>query len=244
MQVRFANIDFATPPDGQRPRMNMFIWDRTTPRRDGSLENSIPVHEYGHGISNRMTGGSGQANCLGTTESRGMGEGWSDAFAVYLERTDIESRSQIAAVGSYATNNIAGIRQYPYSTNLEVNPLTYNNRKGISSVHAIGTIWASMLYELYWDLVDKYGFSSNWYDASQQKGNIMALQLLVGGLALQPCNPTFLTARDAIVAADKSYYGGSNECLIYKSFAKRGLGVNAVLEGAINGFQVPDHCNV
>ena len=33
-----------------------------------------------HGITNRMTGG-GTGRCLQTTESGGMGEGWSDAMA-------------------------------------------------------------------------------------------------------------------------------------------------------------------
>jgi extracellular elastinolytic metalloproteinase len=235
------NANFATPPDGQKPTMNMYVWDRTSPRRDGSLENSIPVHEYGHGISNRMTGGSGQANCLQTTESRGMGEGWSDIFAVMLERHGSETRTQQAAVGSYATENPAGIRQYPYSTDTKVNPLLWSNRSGLSSVHAIGTIWATILYEVYWNLVDKHGFTPFWFDATQQKGNIMTMQLVIGGLALQPCNPTFLTARDAILAADRTYYGGANQCLIWKAFAKRGLGTDAT-SNAVNGFAVPTEC--
>ena len=50
------------------------------PNRDGSLNNDIIVHEMTHGITNRLTGG-GTARCLQSTESRGMGEGWSDAMA-------------------------------------------------------------------------------------------------------------------------------------------------------------------
>jgi extracellular elastinolytic metalloproteinase len=236
------NANFATPPDGQSPTMNMFTWTMTTPQRDGSLENSIPIHEYGHGISNRMTGGSGQANCLGTTESRGMGEGWSDVFAIYLERKEGEANTQIAAVGSYATNRESGIRQYPYSTNKTVNPLQYSNVNGVSSVHAIGTVWATILFEMYWNLVDKHGFSPNYLDASQLKGNIMAMQVVIGGLAIQPCNPTFITARDAILAADQSFYGGQNKCLIWNAFAKRGLGTNAIQSGYTNGFEIPTDC--
>ena len=37
--------------------MQMYIFDRTVPERDGALENDIVVHENTHGISNRMTGG-------------------------------------------------------------------------------------------------------------------------------------------------------------------------------------------
>ena len=47
------------------------------------MENDIVIHEMTHGITNRMTGG-GTGRCLQTTESGGMGEGWSDAMAEYV----------------------------------------------------------------------------------------------------------------------------------------------------------------
>ena len=67
-------------PSGQSGAMRMFLWDETSPERDGALENDIVVHENTHGITNRMTGG-GTGRCLQTTEAGGMGEGWSDAMA-------------------------------------------------------------------------------------------------------------------------------------------------------------------
>ena len=54
------------------------------PERDGALENDIVSHEATHGITNRMTGG-GTASCLQSTEAAGMGEGWSDAMADWLQ---------------------------------------------------------------------------------------------------------------------------------------------------------------
>ena len=32
------NANFATPSDGNSPRCRMFLWDGTTPERDGALE--------------------------------------------------------------------------------------------------------------------------------------------------------------------------------------------------------------
>ena len=61
----------------------MYVWTQTTPNRDGTMDNSIPVHEYTHGLTNRLTGG-GTGTCLQTTEAGGMGEGWSDAMAEYV----------------------------------------------------------------------------------------------------------------------------------------------------------------
>jgi len=50
------------------------------------MENSVVVHEMGHGISTRMTGG-GTARCLNGLEPQGLGEGWSDALSEYVIST-------------------------------------------------------------------------------------------------------------------------------------------------------------
>jgi extracellular elastinolytic metalloproteinase len=47
------NANFATPADGTSGRMRMYLWTITNPRRDGSLENDIVVHEMTHGVTNR-----------------------------------------------------------------------------------------------------------------------------------------------------------------------------------------------
>ena len=73
------NANFATPADGTSGRMQMYLWTGGTPQRDGDVDNGIIVHEYGHGISNRLTGGGG-GGCLGNAEQ--MGEGWSDYYGL------------------------------------------------------------------------------------------------------------------------------------------------------------------
>ncbi|KAI8903361.1 Fungalysin metallopeptidase-domain-containing protein [Gorgonomyces haynaldii] len=239
------NANFATPPDGQRPTMNMYIFTQTTPKRDGTLQNDIPIHEYTHGISNRLTGGKRNGQCLGTTESGGMGEGWGDALASYLLRKPTETREDDFALGNYVlgqADTTRGIRRYPYSTSLTRNPETFSFWAKSTEVHNLGEIWASYLNEIYWNLVDKLGYSEDWYDATQLKGNIVALQLLIGGLTLQPCNPTFTQARDAILKAELTYYGGAYKCDVWKAFAKRGLGVDAVQSTHKDGFALPAEC--
>ncbi|KAH6596676.1 hypothetical protein BASA61_003370 [Batrachochytrium salamandrivorans] len=64
--------------------MNMFRFTYTKPNRDGGFDNGIVIHEYGHGVSNRLTGGSATSGCLRTAEARGMGEGWGDALALMV----------------------------------------------------------------------------------------------------------------------------------------------------------------
>lgn len=70
------NANFMTPSDGQSPVMNMFLFVYTAVNRDGSLDSTIPIHEYIHGVSSRLTGGPINPRCLLKKESTAMGEGW------------------------------------------------------------------------------------------------------------------------------------------------------------------------
>ncbi|KAH6585120.1 hypothetical protein BASA60_000668 [Batrachochytrium salamandrivorans] len=221
------NADFLTPPDGQSGEMNMYRFAYTTPNRSSGLDSGIAIHEYGHGVSNRLTGGSATGGCLSTAEARGMGEGWSDMMALMILAKSSDTATTSIPMGMYVAGKPAGIRSHPYTTNMKVNPWTYGDLKALDEVHDVGEVWASLLWEVYWSLVTKHGFSANLHDAKQSAGNIVAMQNIIGGLMLQPCNPTFLSARNAILDADASYYRGANKCEIYKAFAKRGLGSKA-----------------
>ncbi|KAF5341927.1 hypothetical protein D9611_001094 [Ephemerocybe angulata] len=233
------NANFATPPDGQSGTCRMYIWTTTSPNRDGSLENDIIVHEMTHGITNRLIGG-GTARCLQTTESGGMGEGWSDAMAEWTEQKSEVIKDYVLA--DYVTNNPGGIRTKPYSTSKTVNPQTYATVKGLTSVHRVGEIWANILHNVYAALVAQYGWSpTSLTNPEGAEGNIVYIHLFIDALALQPCNPTFPQARDAWIQADVNRYGGVNKCLLWKVFASRGLGVNA--KSFVDDSSVPTDCN-
>ncbi|KAF5346156.1 hypothetical protein D9758_009963 [Tetrapyrgos nigripes] len=219
------NANFATPPDGQPGQMRMFLFTLTTPGRDGVLQNDIPVHENTHGLTNRMTGG-GTGRCLQSTEAGGMGEGWSDAMAEWTEQTSAEILDWVT--GTYVLDDPAGVRSHPYSTSASVNPLRYSSLQTLNEVHDIGEVWANMLHNVYAALVGVHGFSPNAKtDSTGSEGNVVYLHLFMDALALQPCNPTFPTARDAWIQADQNRYDGANNCTLWKAFASRGLGVNA-----------------
>ncbi|KAI0654826.1 Fungalysin metallopeptidase-domain-containing protein [Cubamyces menziesii] len=219
------NANFYTPPDGQNGEMRMFLWDLTNPERDGALENDVVSHENTHGLTNRMTGG-GTGRCLQSTEAGGLGEGWSDAFADWVEKSDGTVPDFV--MGQYVTNDPAGIRTHPYSTDASVNPLRYSSVKQLNEVHNIGEVWANMLHNVYAALVGAHGWSATARtDPTGSEGNVVFLHLFIDALPLQPCNPTFLTARDAWIQADQNRYGGANKCTLWKAFASRGLGVNA-----------------
>ncbi|KAG8937225.1 hypothetical protein FRC00_006965 [Tulasnella sp. 408] len=218
------NANFATPPDGQPGHCNMYLWTQTTPMRDGDLSNDVITHELTHGVTNRMTGG-GTGACLQTDEAGGMGEGWSDVLAFWSEQNCTTETP--FTLGNWVYDNPGGIRSVPYTTDMSIDPYTYATVATKNEVHDIGEVWATILIQVYWALVEAHGFTSEKWDASRLEGNVIFLHLFVDALALQPCNPTFLDARDAIIRADENRYGGANKCILWKAFAKRGLGPNA-----------------
>lgn len=226
------NADFSTPPDGQPGRMRMFLWTETTPKRDCTFEAGVVIHEYTHGLSNRLTGGPKNSACLNTLEAGGMGEGWGDFFATAIRSKTTDTRKTDYALGAWVFGNTAGLRDFLYSTSLTTNPLTYLSLNTLNEVHAIGTFWATVLYELLWNLIDEHGNTSDdrpTYDSNgvPTDGKFLTMRLVVDAMALQPCNPNAVQARDAIIDADEALTGGANACLIWTAFAKRGLGSKA-----------------
>ena len=219
----------------------MYLWTFNKPQRDGSLDASVPIHEYTHGISNRLTGGPSAASCLRATESGGLGEGWSDTLAFMLTMKETDTNAKIFGLGAYVFNNPIGIRKYAYSMDKAVNPSTYGFIAPLSRVHDIGEVWGEIMWNVYWTLVDAKGFTPNWLDSNAGKGNTIMMKNLLGGMKLQPCNPTFLQARDAILAADVANHGGENKCLMWKAFASRGLGTDAAQKK--DGFKLPAECD-
>ncbi len=208
--------------------------------RDSDFDNGVIVHEYGHGISNRLTGGPSQSGCLTNFEQ--AGEGWSDWFALVMTTTSADFAEEGRGIGTYASGQQptgGGIRPFPYSRDFGVDPHTYSDINGVSVPHGVGSVWCVMIWDLYWNLVDEYGFDDDLYFGTG--GNNIAIQLVMDGLKLQACSPTFLDSRDAILEADEINYNGANRCLIWETFARRGLGVNAV-EGGDENFDLPNTC--
>jgi hypothetical protein len=259
------NANFATPPDGRSGRMQMYVFTGPDPDRDGDLDAEVIIHEYTHGLSNRLVG-----NGIGIFELQpaGMGEGWSDFYALSLLGEEADDVDGTFATGGYLTfrlggppggleeNYYFGIRRYPYSTDLKKNPLTFKDidpsqadpHAGIpinpiigggpaDEVHNMGEIWCVALWEARAALVKKLGF---------QEGNQMILQLVTDGMKLAPPNPTFLEARDAILQADEINSGGDNRNELWIAFAKRGMGASAkappsfTATGVIEAFDLPE----
>lgn len=220
--------------------------------RDGSFDNGVVAHEYGHGISTRLTGGGSNVDCLFNAEQ--MGEGWSDWVGLMLTMETGDQASDVRGIGTFASGQPTtgnGIRPSPYSTDLSVNDYTYaatNDVNGISQPHGIGFVWCTMLWDMTWALVDQYGFDPDVY--AGMGGNNIAMQLVIEAMKIQPCSPGFVDGRDAILAADELLYGGANRCLIWTAFARRGLGFSAQQGSSddradqVEAFDMPPACQI
>lgn len=196
------NANFATPPDGQRPRMQQYIFTSPNPDRDSSVDGDVVFHEYGHGISNRLIGNGSTA--LSGTQSGAMGEAWSDYWAITINGD--------GAVGEYSTGNPNGIRRAPYTVPANAVHDSYADVcVGGCQVHRDGEVWAATL----WDL-------------RTQLGAATSDLLIMNGMKFTPNRPSFLNARDGILQADQSLNGGANRCAIWTVFARHGMGVSAV----------------
>ncbi len=193
---------------------------------DASFDNGIIAHEYAHGISHRLTGGPSTSACLSNDEQ--MGEGWSDFFGLVLSTQSADPDQRTKGIGNFANGSQAfggGIRRRPYSPLKEINEFTYKDIINTTGPHRVGEVWASILWDLYWAFSDEYGWDPDIITGNG--GNNMAIQLVMDGMKYQACDPGFVDGRDAILKADSINYNAANQCLIWKVFARRGLGWSA-----------------
>jgi hypothetical protein len=224
--------------------------------RDGTLDNQIVFHEWGHYISNRLISNSAG---LSNNQGRSMGEGWGDFNAMMLtvreNDTAIPSNATwggVYALATYATSGVPftgalnhgyylGIRRTPYSTDMvNYNAFTFKHitngqalpvgppvaTGGVNAeVHNSGEVWANTLWECYASLLrDTQGVTPR---MNFQQAQDRMKMYLVASMAITPPSPTFLEARDAVLAA--AYATDNTDYLeFWAAYAKRGMGVGAV----------------
>ena len=246
--VNNANFSY-TDDDGEVCYIQMYLWNDATPDRDGSLDTEIMLHEYTHGLSQRLVGaGTG----LNNPQSKGMGEGWSDFYAITMLSQSGDNPSANIAAAAYVLfdylydnggyprfreNYYFGIRRYPYSTDLAKNPLTFKDidsqqadpHAGVPKSQRRPFSGGNEVHDQgeVWCAILWEARANLIQKYGFATGNQLILQIVTDGMKLSPPDPNFVQARDAIILADQVNNGGANRTNLLNAFARRGLGLHA-----------------
>ena len=263
------NAFMFTQPDGTPSITSMFLWQPIAgtfyaPCVDGDYDMAVIGHEYGHMTENRMIGKG--VRRMGA-HAGAMGESFGDFSAMeYLNEYDFVpvSVENPYSVGAYVTGNpIRGIRNYGMNfpsagkfpepgRYVEVNPLNFG-AVGYDvtgpQVHADGEIWSATNFDIRELFLQRYrdrgkaiqvACADGERPASDCPGNRRWIQLYFDAMLLMPVAPTFLDARDAMLAADVMRFGGANQDLLWLAYARRGFGQNAMTTDPNDGQPTPD----
>jgi extracellular elastinolytic metalloproteinase len=253
------NANMFTPPDGQSPRMQMYLFTSTgglgmglTPDVNGGDDAGVVYHEYAHGLSNRLITYADGWGALDAFQSGAMGEGWSDWYALdFLVGEGYAPNT--GAFGDVTLDRYLGNDQPSLRTEGLDCPVVAASAacpggddtgvhggytlgdlgriwSGGAEVHADGEIWSQTL----WDLRQAVGVGD-------------ARFLVTEAMRLSPRNPSFLDMRNAILQANEvGVLDGrtDQEATIWQVFAGRGMGYFAATEDAddtspIESFALP-----
>ncbi|MFY1830380.1 M36 family metallopeptidase [Myxococcus fulvus] len=210
-----------------------------TVERDGTLDNTIVAHEWGHVLFHRLVG-------CDTPQCRALSEGWSDFIALHMMVREGDDLQGSYAVGGYAAqllgqNPYYGVRRVPYSRDSRRNALKLGHIANSASLpthpwrdngienaesHNAGEVWASMLLEGYFALLDATKGDQPRIPSFEAARRRMA-DYVVHAMVQTPDNPTFTEQRDALLmvagARDKE-----DMRALAEAFVRRGAGSCAV----------------
>jgi len=201
--------------------------------RDGTIDNMIVAHEWGHYLHHRLV------EC-GSRACSAESEGWGDFNALHMalrEYDDLDGSFAVDTYASFDPSGYFGIRRVPYSVDPAHNALSFRhigdgaelpNTHPIlpggpnSEVHNAGEVWATMMWESYIALhkahADDLGFAA--------RRRLMS-DYVVAGMMLAPPSPTFTEQRDALLMAIAAR-SHDDFITVATAFAKRGAGSCAV----------------
>jgi len=245
--VKFHNYEipriaeFLPRVDGTSPDINFGLYSNSG--RHTALDADVIIHEYVHGVSTRLVGSPNDADALVGEQSKALGEGWSDYFALTIQNYYLPNEKNI--IGNWTINSSKGIRRHPYDNKYH----SYRTYGTLSSedpkkVHDNGEVWCAAL--MHWTRHLSQ-------ELNKERAHCICWQAIVDGMKATNARPCYLDARDAILSAlDDMYY---NENLsnteythainkFWDAFALLGMGVNAIsngdiLSGIVESFEKP-----
>lgn len=219
-----GTANMLTRADGVRANMNMGLVTRAN--RHTAFDADVVFHEYAHGVSNRLVGGKLDALALNAPQSRALGEGNSDFWALTIANFDCPTERVVLA--DWVSNNPAGLRSARYDSSYPNSFASLLVAPFKTSEHRAGEIWCATLLQMTRNLVTALG--------DKARGYRLAWRIVFDGLKLTPAQPSYIDARNAILTALSSLGDGmplsSAELelctnAVWRAFAQFGMGKNA-----------------
>jgi extracellular elastinolytic metalloproteinase len=245
--VHVNNANFGTPPDGQNPRMQMFLFHYSQNAADpfvasnGGDEADVVYHEFTHGLSNRLVIDANGNSTLGGGQAGAMGEAWSDWYAFDLLNAQGYAPDSVAdgdlRVGEYVGRGLNLIRSQPIDCPVgSVSPKCQSGTlpgrtagPGGYTYGDYGHIRSGSVPEVH---ADGEIWGETLWDLRGALGSNLTEGLVTRAMELSPANPSMLDERNAILQADLVNFGGAHHDAIWQVFAHRGMGWFA---GSVDG---------
>lgn len=205
-------------------------------QRDGTIDNHIIAHEWGHYIHRRLS------NCY-TKQCSAQSEGWGDFIALTLMVREGDDLHGVYAMSGYSTrvlgdSNYYGIRRVPYSVDRTRNALTLGHiadnatlptfvhpmrttASPNSQVHSAGEIFATILFEGYIALLEQSQGTSPRYSFDEARRRMA--DYIVAGMQFGPVDATYTEQLRAILAAAHAADIADYHVLA-QAYARRGAG--------------------
>jgi len=237
--------------DGESPALLFWNWfnELLTPDRHSALDTGIIIHEYGHIVTTRLVGSPVNPDGSDNLQGRALSEGFSDAFALLWEADEEDDPAHAHTIGAWPAlhflgngeffdNYWFGVRTYPYSTDLSINPrhLGHFDLRAYPlppdvpasplqivqdhGEHELGEIAAAFIWDVWGAMRQRYPF---------EDARAHLLETLILAQKLMPLLPDFADLRDAMIEADHLLLGGENWISIWQAAARRGMGDGAIV---------------
>jgi extracellular elastinolytic metalloproteinase len=211
--------------DGVSANMNMGLLVKSG--RHTALDADVVFHEYTHGVSTRLVGGKLDAQSLAAPQSKAMGEGWSDYFALAVQ--NFSSETERVVIGDWLFNKPNGMRLAPYDENF---PKDFSHLPSLDGAHKRGAVWCATLMQMTRNLIATLG--------DRSRGYRISWRMVVDGMKLTPSQPSFLDGRNAILTALDALGGdpltdaelAACRAATWKAFARFGMGAGAACPSA------------
>jgi len=235
-----SNANMRAQNDGSVAELTLGVWKNDDPPSAGNptaLDAGVVIHEFSHGVSQRLVSGRLQKNALSEPQGLALGEAWSDYFAVTILNF-YRGAARRFTFGEYASKKANGARPHPYDNfPADVRQL---GAKPFHEQHGAGSIFAAALIRMHEALRQLFADD----DVNRATGQETSWRLVVDSMKRLQANPTFIDARNALLQSNTRFalpQAAQIESSIRNAFARFGMGRTASCKNtSLKGFSTVD----